>query len=171
MLFRSHPNSGQSTFADLFSDLDLKPFRWLLLSSELRFGLDDHRWHLANNSFTIAPSDTWSLSLGQRFTSGKTPLGANAAQDVLLASLYYRLNDNWGARVTEYYDARISLLQEQHYTLYHDFRSWTGALTFRVRRQVDGPVDYTVAVTFSLKAFPRFDLGEDSNRPERLLGY
>ena len=62
-------------------------------------------------------------------------------------------------------------MEEQSYSLYRDFRSWTGALTFRVRdRRTAGPKDYTIAVTFSLKAFPRFGLGDDSNKPTLLLG-
>jgi hypothetical protein len=33
-----------------------------------------------------------------------------------------------------------------------------------------GPQDWTIAVTFSLKAFPRFLLGEDRANPSMLLG-
>ena len=51
------------------------------------------------------------------------------------------------------------VLEEQDYTVYRDFRSWTGALTFRVRHDANQPTDYSVAFTFSFKAYPRFPLG------------
>ena len=68
------------------------------------------------------------------------------------------------------FEARDGILEEQYYTVYRDFRSWTAALTFRVRENRIGPTDYGVAVTFSLKAIPRFKLGDDRNKPTLLLG-
>jgi hypothetical protein len=53
--------------------------------------------------------------------------------------------------------------QQQLYTIYRDFRSGTGALTFRVTEGPGQPDDYTVAFTFSLKALPRF--GSDADQP------
>ena len=61
-------------------------------------------------------------------------------------------------------------MQEQFYTVYHDFRSWTGALSFRMRDNNDGREDFTVAFTFSLKAFPRFGVGQDTVHPYDLIG-
>jgi hypothetical protein len=49
-------------------------------------------------------------------------------------------------------------------------RSWTAALSFLIRDNTTGPQDYTVAFTFSLKAYPRFPLGADSAGPFSLLG-
>jgi hypothetical protein len=43
-------------------------------------------------------------------------------------------------------------------------RSWTAALVFRITEGPAQPTDFTVALTFSLKAFPRFGLGSDSDR-------
>jgi hypothetical protein len=61
-------------------------------------------------------------------------------------------------------------MEDQSYTLYRDWRSWTSALTFRVREERGSSTDYTVALTLSLKAFPRFKLGEDVNKPTLLVG-
>jgi len=36
---------------------------------------------------------------------------------------------------------------------------------FRVTEGPGQPTDFTVALTFSLKAFPRFGMGSDSDRP------
>jgi hypothetical protein len=54
--------------------------------------------------------------------------------------------------------------------VYRDFRNWTGALTFRVRDNRTRSTEYAVAITFQLKAFPRFRLGQDANEHSFLLG-
>ena len=63
-------------------------------------------------------------------------------------------------------------MEEQYYTVYRDMRSWTAAVTFRVRdqREPNAHTDYTVAITFSVKAFPRFKVGHDKDTPSLLLG-
>ena len=61
-------------------------------------------------------------------------------------------------------------MEEQYYTLYRDFRSWVGALTLRIRDLRNGSQDYTIGVTFNLKAFPHFKLGHDKDNPSLLLG-
>jgi hypothetical protein len=89
----------------------------------------------------------------------------------ITASFRYRLNENWAARITERYEARDGVFEEQQYTIYRDLRSWTAALSFRFGENPDARKhDFTVALTFSLKAFPRFGLGSDSEHPQFLLG-
>src|SRR5258706_402744 len=81
-----------------------------------------------------------------------------------------RMYFDWVFRMTHNFEARTGRMQEQYYTVYRDLRSWTAALTFRVRDNSVGAEDFTVAFTFSLKAHPRFGLGRDTQRPYSLLG-
>ncbi|HXG48693.1 MAG TPA: LPS assembly protein LptD [Methylomirabilota bacterium] len=159
---------NQNTFSDVYSDLDLKPFSWLVLSSELRYDLETEEWSEANNTATFLPGDVWSFSVGQRFLQDSTSLGPG--NNLFFTSIYYRFTEDWAARLSLRYEADDRTLEEQQYTIYRDFRSWTGALTFRVRDDREGPKDYTVAVTFSLKAHPRHGVGDDTSEPELLLG-
>jgi LPS-assembly protein len=161
---------GQYTFSDLFSDLDLKPRSWLLLSSEIRFDIERSRFRFAQHQITLTPGTRWSWSVGHRFLQDEPDLGFPLGNNLFTSTFYYRLNENWGARLSHHYEARDGTLEEQYYTLYRDFRNWTGALTFRVRDQRDAGIDYGIAATFSLKAFPRFQLGDDINKPSLLLG-
>ena len=94
-----------------------------------------------------------------------------SANNLFTTSFYYRMNENWGTRISHHYEARDGTLEEQYYTVYRDLRSWTAALTFRVRDNRDGTDDFTVALTFSLKAFPRFNLNSDRDKPSLLVGY
>lgn len=168
--WRVHPRSDQATFADVFSDLDFKPRSWLILSSETRFDVKEGRVNFANHSLTVEPNDIWSVSLGHWYFREDPRFGPEAGNNLLYSSLFYRFNENWAARMTHHFEARDGVMEEQYYTLYRDLRSWTTALTLRIREQRGGPTDYTLAVTFSLKAFPRFGLGRDREQHSLLLG-
>jgi lipopolysaccharide assembly outer membrane protein LptD (OstA) len=159
---------GQSEFSDIYSDIDFKPRSWLTLSSETRYNLEQGGFREANHTVTIEPNDVWSIALGHRYRVDTPDLGQG--NNLITGTIFYRMNENWGFRISEQYEARDGILEYQYYTIYRDFRSWTGAVTFRVRDDRNGPTDYTAAFTFSLKAFPRYGVGDDSVKPTRLIG-
>lgn len=167
---RLDPNASQKSFSDVYSDLDYRPFVWVTLNSEIRYDVNEHRLKEANHGLTLNPNDTWSWRVGHRYLENLPGFGPESGNNTFYHVFYYRFDENWGARISHHFEARDGTLKEQQYTVYRDFRSWTGALTFRVRERREASADYTVAVTFSLKAFPRYALGEDENRPSRLLG-
>lgn len=161
---------GQATFSDLFSDLDFKPRSWLTLTSELRYGVDTGQIRISQHYLTISPNNRWSWMLGHRYVREDPELGFIPGNNLFTSSIYYRLDDNWGLRMSHHFETEDGTLEEQYYTLYRDLRSWTAALTFRVRDNRDEGLDYGAAFTFSLKAFPRYSLGDDANKPSLLLG-
>ena len=167
--WRLKPHPGQGTFSDGFSDLDLKPFHWLTLNSEVRYGIGHGSLREANHTVILAPHDTWSLALGHRYLQPDPAFGTNG-NNLIFSSVYYRFNENWAARMSHHFEARDGTLEEQFYTLYRDLRSWTASLTLRLRDNRTQGTDFTVAVALSLKAFPRFGLGDDSNNPAVLIG-
>ncbi|MFO1501850.1 MAG: LPS assembly protein LptD [Verrucomicrobiota bacterium] len=168
--WRLDKRSGQGTFADFFSDFDFRPRSWLTLSSETRSDLENGLLRYANHTLTVAPNDVWSISLGHLYVRNDPLFGENSGNSLIRSSIYYRLNENWAWRMTHHYEARDGTLEEQYYTIYRDLRNWTSAVTFRVRDRRDGETDYTIAITFSLKAFPRYGLGHDRVEHSLLLG-
>jgi lipopolysaccharide assembly outer membrane protein LptD (OstA) len=168
--WRIKPRPDQGTFADVYSDLDFKPRSWITFNSETRYGIEAGRWREANHTVTLSPNSAWSWALGHRYLRSDPVLGADSGNNTIHSSFYYRFSENWAARAQHRFEARDGTLEEQYYTVYRDFRSWTAALTFRVRENRIGATDYGVAVTFSLKALPRFRLGDDQNKPTLLLG-
>lgn len=171
--WRLRPEDGQTTFSDAYSVMDFKPWSWLTLTSETRYDIAHGYFRIADHYVTLTPNDTWSFSLGHRYMRSDASLGTDYEQgnNLFMGRVYCRFNENWGMRISEHFEARDGVLEEQYYTLYRDFRSWTSALTLRVRDNRSNGDDYTVAVTFSLKAFPTFGLGSDSENPTTLLGY
>jgi len=158
-------------FTDLYSDLDLRPRSWLTFSSSTRYDLPDSRWREAIERIFIQPTTAWSLSLGYYYLMNNDPEfqsypGENVpGHNLFNFSLYYRMNENWGARITEQFEGQSGTMQQQIYSVYRDLRSWTSALMVRMTQGPGQPDDLTVAITFSLKARPRFPLNSDSSQP------
>ncbi len=169
--WRLKPHPGQTTFSDLFSDLDLKPFHWLTLNSEIRYGLNQTLLREANHTAVIAPSDVWRVALGHRYLRADPAFGTNfLGNNLILSSVYYRINENWAARMSHHFEARDGTLEEQFYTIYRDLRSWTASLTLRLRDNRSQGTDFTVALALSLKSVPHFGLGSESTDPSLLIG-
>jgi hypothetical protein len=162
------------TVSDLYSDLAFRPRSWVILNSSFRYDLPGHRWRDAINSLTLTPNNTWSLALSYRYLMNNDPEFLTApgqslpGHNLVGVSARYRLNENWGFHIAERFEAQNGTLQEQDYSLYRDLRSWTSALTFRVTEGPAQPSDLTVLLTLSLKAFPRFPLGSDTDFPRSL---
>ena len=172
--WRLRPSDDQTTFADLYSDLRFKPRSWITFESETRYDINGGQWRMAFNNLTLQPNTAWNWSLGYfylRDDPSTLPTSLGEGNNLIISSMHYRLNENWGFRATQHFEARTGQMQEQAYTVYRDLRSWTAALSFIVRDNQNGPKDFTVAFTFSLKALPRFGLGTDAVRPYGLMGY
>ena len=165
--------TNQTKFADLYSDLVFRPRSWITIESLTRYDVEDGLWRMAFDSVTLAPNERWSWTIGQFYLRDDTlpPLtGLGEGNNLFTSTLFFRVNENWGFRADHRFEARDGTMQEQAYTIYRDLRSWTAALTFRVLDNPGAPQDFTVAFTFSLKAFPRYGLGNDVVRPYLLLG-
>jgi LPS-assembly protein len=165
--WRLHPESGQSTFNDLYSGLTFRPRSWLTLESQTRYDINNGGFNLSYNQVTFTPNERWSWSLAHIYTrSGFVDNGDN----LISSTMYFRVNDNWGFRTEHDFNAMDGLLQDQFYTVYRDLRSWTGALTFRITDNSTGPENFTVAFSFSIKAHPRHGVGGDTVEPYHLVG-
>lgn len=167
--WRLKPRADQSTFSDIYSDLTLRPRSWLTLNSFTRYDMGSGHLNLVQDQVTLQPNNTWSWGVGYFYLRGGPLFGLG--DNLITSTIFYRLNENWGFRTSQHFEARDGVMEEQYYTIYRDLRSWTTALTFRVRDNRTNGKDYTVAVTFSLKAFPRFGLGRDTVSASSLVGY
>jgi hypothetical protein len=181
----------QEYFANVYSEMDIRPRSWLAINSLLRYDVEGHRLNESFHEITVQPNNVWSASLSYRYLINNDPALVDPlilqlqhsavpvpteelnipGHKTIQASAHYRLNENWAARIDERFEARDGTFEEQQYTIYRDLRSWTAALSFRLREnRVGRRNDFTVALTFSLKAFPRFGLGSDTEHPQLLLG-
>ena len=155
--WRLQRDSGQGAFADLYSDLTLNPRSWLSLGSEIRYSIEDGQVRLSQTTLGLRPHRSWSWYFGHLYLRDDLSSGATAygtGNNLFSSSLLYRLDENWGFRAVHWFEARTGTMQEQDYTVFRDLRSWTAAITLKVRNSKDRPQDVTVAFSFWLKAFP-----------------
>jgi hypothetical protein len=161
-------------FSNLYSDLTLRPRSWLTLSGQCQLDVETGNLEQSLSELSLSPGTRWSIGLGHWYVrEGFVPTGSTSTQtsQTLQSRFYYRLSDNWGFRLSHRFDMERSRLEEQYYTVYRDLRSFTLAVTFRVREPLGESTDYTIALALSLKASPRYSVGEDSVRPATLVGY
>jgi LPS-assembly protein len=171
--WRLQPRADQTTFADLYSDFGFRPRSWLHLESIIRYGINDGQLRMSYSTLTLQPISAFRWTLGQYYMRDDISLAPTAlgpGNNVFTSTIYYQLNENWGVRMGHYFDARTGRLREQAYTVYRDLRSWTAALSFLVRDNVNGVEDYGVAFTFSLKAYPNYGRDSDVAGIYSLLG-
>jgi lipopolysaccharide assembly outer membrane protein LptD (OstA) len=173
--WRLRPDSTQNDFSDIWSDVRFRPRSWLTLQSMTRFSPEDGQFRLAFSSLTLEPNTVWNWRLGHLYLrdyfNPADPTAWGQGNDVLSSSFYFRLNENWGLRATHYYDLVRNQLTEQAYSVYRDFRSWTGGLSFRVRQNSDGKEEYAVYFTYSIKALPHQAVGADTIHTDALFNY
>jgi hypothetical protein len=152
----------------------LWPWSWLRLESLTRYDPQDIKLRMAFESVTLQPNNVWSWTFAyfnlRDYYSETDPTAWGQGSDTFSSTMFYRFDENWGLRMSHRYDLRQSRLAEQAYSIYRDLRSWTAALTLRLREESDGEEDVTVAFVFSIKAFPRFGLGSDAAKPHVLWG-
>jgi len=169
--WRLNPKPGQNTLNDLYSSFAFKPRTWLTAESQTRYDLDGGNLNMSFQQLTFAPSDRWSWGLGYWYLrAGTWGNGTWTENQTVTSSFFVRVGDNWGARMTQNYNAVIGRMQDQQFTLYRDLRSWTSALTLRVANNAGSSADVTIAVMFSLKASPAMQVGEDVANRFRLVG-
>lgn len=172
--WRLRPHTGQTTFADLFSDLIFRPRSWITLESQTRYDINGGVLRSAFHHLTLQPYNWWNWSIGHWYVRDNfsgTPDALGQGNNLFSSIMFLRLNENWAFRAAHYFEARDGRLEEQAYTVYRDLRSWTAGFTLRLRDNRNGSDDFTVAFTFSLKAAPKFGVGGDAVHPSQLLGY
>ena len=55
--WRLNRRTNQTTFADLYSDLDLRPQHWLTINSQTRFDVENSRWREAYHGLVVQPNN------------------------------------------------------------------------------------------------------------------
>ncbi len=167
-------NTNQTTFSDVYSDLTLKPRSWLTLESLTRYNVMGGDFRMSLTTVTIRPNNSWAWTVGQFYMQSDlspSPTALGVGNDLFFSTMLFRLNENWGFRAMHMFEATTGTMQEQDYTIYRDLRSWTVALTVRMRNGVSGsPNDLSVVFTFSPKAVPHYGRGSEIGTPYWLLG-
>lgn len=140
---------GVGKFGDLTFDLELRPYNWLTIDSDM---ILDHKTHDVNSfniDVFIDMGKKMTLGVGHRYEHSE---GGDTSQ--LTSEIFYKINKEWKIKAYGRYDFESEKLEEQEYTITKDLHCWEAALSLDIR---DG--DYTTWLVFTLKAFPKLPIG------------
>ena len=163
--WRIRPNSEQSTYSDVYSDLSLKPRSWLTLGSQTQYTIEDGSFRVSLTTANLRPHRSWSWALSHLYVRtdySPPPYALGEGNNLFTSTHSFRLNENWGLRMSHWFEARTGTMQKQDYAIYRDLRSWTAALVFTVNNSEDHSTDFRVSLPFGLKAFPSFGRGGET---------
>ncbi len=146
-------------FSDFLFDLELIPYSWLRLESDITYSPEQDNFKTINFDAYADLGQERSFGLGHRYERK----GGN----VLTSELNWRFNPKWKLRVYERYQFSSSHrkgLEEHQYSIFRDLHCWTLGLTYNIRKDHG----HSVYVVFKLKEFPELgiDLDQRYNKPK-----
>ncbi len=143
----------RTQFSNVFNKLSFAPVPWATLIIDSQLPLLDDGFTEVDTSIRFQPAANMQLNLGHRYLNDNP---AFLDSSLFTAGAYYRINDNWAVSAYEQYEATTNIVEQQRYTVYRDLSSWVGSLGAIVRNN-GGVKEYGVLLTFTLKAFPKFN--------------
>ncbi|MEP7077900.1 MAG: LPS assembly protein LptD [Chthoniobacterales bacterium] len=143
----------RTNYSNLFNKLRFTPVPWASLVINSQVPAFDKGFSEVNTNLTFQPVSRVQFSVGHRYLN-QNPFFPDSS--LFVAGGYYRIDDNWGVSVQEQYEASTHVLEEQRYSIYRDLTSWVASLGAVVRDN-GGVKEYGVLLTFTLKAFPKFN--------------
>ncbi len=153
--FHNEPLVIGQNFSNLTGRLELKPYSWLYVQSDVSYNLYVDRSDTANIDFIASGGKDWDFSFGSRYIRD--------TNSDLVSEASYRLSPKWALRTYQRYDLETKKHVEHEYTISRDLHCWVGELSYNYK-------DFgMVWLTFYLKAFPKipFDLKARYNRPKQ----
>ena len=146
---KSIESKGEGKFGDIWLKLELWPYSWFHVDSNMTLNHKNCNVNSANIDAYFNLGEKFTLGVGHRYEStdsGKT--------SQLTGEMYYNINDDWKVKVYERFDFASQKWEEQEYTIFKSLHCWEAELTFNIRED-----DYTTWLVFRLKAFPEIPIG------------
>ncbi|MCX7826368.1 MAG: putative LPS assembly protein LptD [Verrucomicrobiae bacterium] len=151
--WRAQRQGGQTTFSDIYSELEARPFSWLGLSLDSRVS-EKGKLKEMNSTISFINQNKWSIALSKLYIVDDQGLYGGDS-DLYAMSTHWTITENWAVRTLHYYEARHSLLQYQSYSIVRDFHDWELSLNFNAWDSTgSGNSEYEVFLMMTLKALP-----------------
>lgn len=142
-------SKGDGRFGDFKFQLELRPYMWLSIDSDMTLDHKDYNVKSANVDVFVNRGKEFTLGLGHRYESTESQRTSQ-----FTGQMFYKINDDWKVRIYERYDIASEKWEEQEYIIYKDLHCWLGELSLNIRNN-----EYTVMLVFRLKAFPDMPIG------------
>lgn len=159
--FRSSANKSGGKLSDFLLYLDLIPYSWLSLHSDVTFSRQEHKFSTVNADLNFCFTAERSIGIGERYVR-------RGSKETIL-NLIWRLNPKWKFNFYGRYQfgnaTNLSKgLREQQYTIIRDLHCWTTEFMY----DVDKTRGHNLWLIFRLKAFPelQFEYDQEYHRPK-----
>lgn len=140
---------GIGKFGDIGFKLELWPYTWFSVNSDMTLDYKDYDIKTANMDFYVDMGKKFTLGIGHRYENT-----GSSRTSQLTGELFYNINDEWKFKIYERFDISGENWEEQQYTIFKDLHSWLAELSLNIRDD-----EYTAWLVFRLKAFPKVPLG------------
>jgi LPS-assembly protein len=142
----------RTEYSNFFNNVRFTPLPWMSFSVNSQVPAFAKGFTEVDTTATVQPIANLQLNFTHRYLNDN-PFFAHSS--LFVVGGYYRLNDNWGIGVQEWYEAATSTLEEQRYAIYRDLTSWVASFGGVIRDNA-GVKEYGLLFTVTLKAFPKF---------------
>lgn len=138
--------AGQRSFSDFFSELSIKPTRWLSLDWNARWDVNDDQLRASDTYLTVFRKKSWKLSLSNNYFRG--------VGDQIGVNWDWSVNEDWTLRTNHRFDPDNGGMVEQSYAIDRDLHSWIATFSLSELSPLNRDRDFRVWLSFTLKAFP-----------------
>jgi len=144
----------EGKFRDLTFDLELSPYPWLFIDSEMAIIPKNQTVSTASTEVALHPWDSFQVSMGYRYEK-MMPEPRNQ----FTFDLSYMLNPKWRVGLYERFDLQEGRIEEQQISITRDLHCWEVEFVYDVDGSNFFEDDFTVWLAFKIKAFPDLQLG------------
>lgn len=144
-----------SKVSNIYNNLRWDPLPWLIIQFNSAAPVSASSFTELNTDIGFTITKDLRLDIGQRYINN-SQFFKNS--NLITGGIYLRLNENWGLRVSEQYEAVGNLLEYQRYEVYRDLSSWIASLGLLVSNNSGGSTQFGVLFTLTLKDMPHNSL-------------
>ncbi len=143
-------------FSNLYSEVQWSPVPWARVGVQAQLPVFDDNSDFTefNTAVTFMPNENTEITLGHRYLESHPILQDS---NLIIASLFHRINDEWGFGIYHRWELDDGVLEEQRYTINRDYGSWAASFG-AFQRDNRARKEYGLLVGFTLKAFPSLNL-------------
>ena len=152
-------------FRDLTFDIELKPYDWLFIDTEVEIETKNQAMRTGSIEATLNPTDDFSMAMGYRYEK-KIPEPRNQ----YTFDLMYRINPKWRIGLYERLNFQDFSIEEQQLSITRDLHCWEVEFVYNVEGENIFEDEFTVWFAFKIKAFPDLQLGLSQSFSKRAPG-
>ena len=142
-------------FSDLYNNVRWNPLPWVAVQFDTILPVFPGGFTEVNTNVGFTVTKDLRLDIGQRYINNN-PYFQNS--NLITGGAYLRVNENWGFRVSEQYEAVGNLLESQRYEIYRDLSSWIATIGVMIGNNSGGSHQYGIVFSLTLKDAPQNSL-------------